>query len=424
MARVSGFCRDCLTEVSDSPRCTSCRSPRLMQHPEIATLAVAHIDCDAFYATIEKRDDPSLADKPVIVGGGKRGVVATACYNARIFGVRSAMPMFQALKLCPDAVVVKPQMAKYATEGRRVREMMRELTPLVEPVSIDEAFLDLSGTERVHGMSPARTLARLARRIEEEIGITVSVGLSYNKFLAKIASDLDKPRGFAAIGRQEARSFLAARPVGILPGVGPAARASLERDGIRLIGDILRFSAADMARRHGSHGLSLWHLAQGEDKRLVRPERETKSVSAETTFDEDLSDYPALEAILWRLSERVATRLKAGGFSGKRVTLKLKTADFRTRSRSRTLDSPTALAARLFDVGRELLALEARGERFRLIGIGAEELQPLAAADPPDLIEHDRPRRVAAEAAIDRLRERFGAAAVERGIVFRDRPRR
>src|ERR671911_2269195 len=214
------FCRDCLT-LSASPlaaRCTACGSPRLLRHKERDSLAIAHVDCDAFFAAVEKRDDPTLADKPVIIGGGKRGVVSTACYIARTYGVRSAMPMFKALKACPDAVVIRPNMEKYKVAGREVRRLMAGLTPLVEPVSIDEAFLDLSGTELVHQGPPALTLARFARRVEREICITVSIGLAPNKFLAKIASDLEKPRGFAVIGKTEAREFLAPRPVGLIFG--------------------------------------------------------------------------------------------------------------------------------------------------------------------------------------------------------------
>lgn len=421
--RPHAFCRDCLAPAEGQKRCPRCHSPRVLAHDELDRLGVAHVDCDAFFAAVEKRDDPSLRDRPVIVGGGKRGVVSTACYIARIQGVRSAMPMFKALKLCPEAVVIKPNGQKYAQVGREVRSMMMELTPLVQPLSIDEAFLDLSGTERVHGASPALTLARFARRVEDEIGISVSIGLSHNKFLAKIASDLEKPRGFAVIGRAETLDFLAGKPVGILPGVGAAARARLEAEGIRLIGDIRRFSPEDMVRRHGSHGLHLWRLAHGQDDRPVDPDREAKSISAETTFNEDIADQDELAAVLWRLSERVAARLKAAGLSGSRVTLKLKTPDFRGRTRARMLDSPTRLADRIFRAGRDLLAREARGEKFRLIGIGVDDLHPIEAGDPPDLIEHDRPRRIATEAAIDRLRSRFGEAAVERGIGFRPRAR-
>lgn len=414
---MPGFCRDCMAEAK-GPRCTACGSPRLVRHPELDELTVAHVDCDAFFAAVEKRDNPALRDKPVIVGGGRRGVVSTCCYIARINGVRSAMPMFKALALCPNAVVVKPDHAKYSAVGREVKAMMRDLTPLVESVSIDEAFLDLSGTERVHGMSPARVLARFAKRVEDTIGISVSVGLAPNKFLAKIASDLDKPRGFTCIGRADAISFLDDKPVRILPGIGAASASRLEAEGIRLVGDIRRADMRDFARRHGAYGLHLWQLAHGEDKRQVRSERETKSVSAETTFNQDITDLGELTTILWKLSERVSARLKAAEFSGSRVTLKLKTRDFKSRTRSRTLDAPTRLAGRIFEIGRELLGPEARGEHFRLIGIGVEELHPLADADPPDLLDPGLKRRIATEEAIDRIRGKFGTDAVGRGIGF------
>ena len=206
------LCRDCFSwgAATKKNTCYFCGSPKLIDHNEINQLDIAHIDCDAFYASVEKRDDKSLVDKPLIIGGGSRGVVATACYIARIYGVHSAMPMFKALKACPNAVVIKPDMSKYSDVSKQVRKLMLEVTPLVEPVSIDEAFLDLSGTERLHHASPAETLVRLASKIHNEIGITVSIGLSYNKFLAKVASDINKPKGFSMIGKIEAKVFILA----------------------------------------------------------------------------------------------------------------------------------------------------------------------------------------------------------------------
>src|SRR5436305_8263258 len=252
---MPGFCRDCRTDVPDDcNRCSGCRSPRLLRHPEIETLAIAHVDCDAFYATIVKRDDPSLADQPVIVGGGQRGVVLTCCYVARTFGVRSAMPMFEAKRLCPQAAIVRPRMDKYAEVGRAVRAHMRELTPLVEPVSIDEAFMDLSGTERLHGMPPAKALARFSQAVEQDLGITVSIGLATNKFLAKIASDLDKPRGFAVLGAAEAAAFLAPKPVSLIFGVGRVAQARPAKDGLRTIGDLQRAGEPELMARYGGEG--------------------------------------------------------------------------------------------------------------------------------------------------------------------------
>ena len=415
---MSGFCRDCLTDAAEAARrCRSCGSPRLARHPDLDRLTLAHIDCDAFYATIEKRDDPSLADRPLIVGGGKRGVVATACYIARTYGVRSAMPMFEALSRCPHAVVVKPNMAKYVEAGREVRKRMRDLTPLVEPLSIDEAFLDLTGTERLHGMSAARVLARFAAQVERDVGITVSIGLSGNKFLAKIASDLDKPRGFAVLAPAEAPAFLAPRPVGFIYGVGAVSAAKLANDGFRLIADLQRADERDLMRRYGEEGLRLWRLARGIDDRSVDPERETKSVSAETTFDRDIADFRPLEQHLWHLCEKVSSRLKTQGLAGATVTLKLKSADFKLRTRARSLGHPTQLATRIFEAGRDLLRLEVGATRFRLIGIGVSHLDEGGGDDLSDLIGR---RAAQAEHAVDALRTKFGRDAVVKGLAIEE----
>lgn len=426
--QAPAFCRDCLTDNDSAAgatrRCRACGSPRLICHPERDSLSLAHIDCDAFYAAVEKRDDPSLLDKPVIIGGRKRGVVSTACYIARTYGVRSAMPMFQALKACPDAVVVKPNMAKYVAVGREVRQLMRELTPLVEPLSIDEAFLDLSGTERLHHASPAITLARFARRIENEIGITISVGLSYAKFLAKVASDLDKPRGFSIIGRGEAVAFLADKPVSLIPGIGKASAAKLAESGFRLIGDLREAPTEALFRLAGKDGPRLKNLANGIDARKVTPDHETKSVSSETTLDIDLSRFDDLEPILWRLCERTSKRLKAQELAGRTITLKLKTAEFHSITRASRLPEPTQLAGRLFTAGRELLKRECTGKRYRLIGIGASDLTGPEEADHGDLADVATPRLKAMEGALDKLRARFGDDAIGKGLSLRspDRP--
>src|SRR5579864_6137738 len=301
------FCRDCLHDLEMAARrCGDCGSPRLARHRALPSLNFAHVDCDAFYATVEKRDNPELADKPVVIGGGKRGVVSAACYIARTYGVRSAMPMFKALALCPSATVIGPDMAKYVRVGREVREAMQALTPLVEPLSIDEAFLDLTGTERVHGMIPAKVLARFAREVERGIGITVSVGLSVNKFLAKIASDLDKPRGFAVLDQDEARTMLAEKPVGFIFGVGPATQEWLIQRGFRLIADLQRAEEAELMKQFGGEGQRLWRLARGLDDRRVVPDRGAKTISSETTFENDIRDFATLERLLWRLSEKVS----------------------------------------------------------------------------------------------------------------------
>jgi DNA polymerase-4 len=422
MASMPPLCRDCLTEADPlrpGSRCAFCGSPRLLAHPERDALAIAHVDCDAFFATVEKRDDPSLAEKPVIVGGGKRGVVAAACYVARTFGVRSAMPMFKALKACPEAVVIRPNIDKYRKVGREVRALMLELTPLVEPVSIDEAFLDLSGTERLHHASPAVTLVRFAKRVEDGIGITVSVGLSHNKFLAKLASDLEKPRGFSIIGRAETAARLADLPVGVVPGIGASTQGKLARIGVTHLRHVRGIPLPDLAKVMGREAAELIRFANGEDARPVRSERATKSLSAETTFDVDISRFEDLEPILWRLCEKLSRRLKAAGLAGASVVLKLKDSKFQLRTRTASGLPPTQLASRLFEASRRLLKAECDGAAFRLIGVGAADLRDAAEADRGDLADPEVVRDAKREAAVDRLREKFGDAAVQRGLAFR-----
>jgi DNA polymerase-4 len=392
----------------------------MVAHDELTTLSLAHLDCDAFYATIEKRDDPSLAAKPLIVGGGVRGVVTTCCYLARAYGVRSAMPMFKALQLCPHATVVKPRMSLYVEEGRRVRRMMQALTPQVEPLSVDEAFMDLSGTEALHGGAPAQTLVKLQNAIEAEIGITVSIGLSFNKFLAKMASDFDKPRGFSVIGALEAVEVLRRRPVGALPGVGPAAAAALGERNLRTIGDLRAAGQSRLQALFGDWGVRLYELSNARDTRLVDPEGERKSISAETTFNEDIADVMALEDILWTLCERVAARARASDLAGRTVTLKLRDSKFKIITRRRTLSEPTLLAARLFEHGRALLAGEADGRRrFRLIGVALADFADASEADKGDLLDGKTPKRAAAEEAMAKARQRFGQDAVKTGRGLR-----
>ena len=413
---MTSFCRDCLTDAApQAARCAACGSPRLLRHDELETLSIAHVDCDAFYATIEKRDDPTLAAEPVIVGGGKRGVVATCCYIARTLGVRSAMPMFEALRLCPHAKVVRPNFEKYSAAGREVRRMMLALTPLVEPLSIDEAFLDLSGTSRVHGMSPAKVLARFAGEVEKNLKITVSIGLSCNKFLAKIASDLDKPRGFAVLGGGEAPAFLAPKPVSFIYGVGKVSAARYSRDGFNRIADLQRTSEVELMGRYGEEGRRLARLARGIDARDVSPERETKSVSSETTFEHDIADFRLLEKILWGQAEEVSARLKSKELAGATVTLKLKTADFKIRTRARSLETPTQLARRIFAAARGLLEHETDGTRYRLLGLGVSAIFTAGEADPADLVDG---RATLAEHAVDSVRAKFGENAVIRGLAF------
>lgn len=411
-----GYCRDCLTLVPDkASRCPACHRPRVLRHPELNQLSIAHMDCDAFYAAVEKRDNPELKDKPVIIGGGKRGVVSTACYIARTKGVGSAMPMFKALQACPEAIVIKPDMAKYAKVGHDVRSLMRDLTPLVEPISIDEAFLDLSGTERLHHAPPALSMLKLAHRIEKEIGITVSVGLSFNKFLAKVASDINKPRGFSIIGRGEALDFLADKPVSIIWGVGKAFDAKLKRDGISKVRHIREYEESTLMARYGVMGRRLWRLAHCMDDRTISSHGEAKSISAETTFFDDIKELEPLKAKLWALCERVARRAKKSAMAGNTVTVKLKTADFKSRTRSRSLPNPTLLADVIYRTALPLLEPEVDGTPFRLLGVGISSLADADLADPDDLLDPGATRRAEAERAMDRVRAKFGDEAIKKG---------
>jgi DNA polymerase IV len=423
---LPSLCRDCLTlEVSTIRRCGRCASPRVVTHTELTRLAIGHLDCDAFYASVEKRDRPELRDLPVIVGGAKRGVVTTACYVARLSGVRSAMPMFKALKLCPQAIVIRPDFTKYRAESRRIFEKLRAATPLVQTLSLDEAWLDLSGTERLHGAPPALTLARLQGEIEREVGITVSIGLAPNRFLAKIASELDKPRGFAVIGEAEATDVLAPRPVSILPGVGAVFAKHLEAAGLITVSDIQNADPAMMAKRFGENGARIARLSRGEDARTVDPDQERKSHSAETTFEADLTALADLEDRLWPLCERVSRGVRAEKIAGTVVTLKLRGADFRIVTRRKTLSIPTQTAKVLFAVARDLLKSEAGDRAYRLIGVGLSNLVD-SAAPASDLFDEGEVRARVGEEVLDKLRARFGPEAVvnARGLPREPRGKR
>ncbi|MEM6467491.1 MAG: DNA polymerase IV, partial [Pseudomonadota bacterium] len=401
-------------------RCPACGSPRLIHHPELPSLSIAHMDCDAFYASVEKRDNPELRDKPVIIGGGRRGVVSTACYVARIKGVRSAMPMFKALELCPQAVVIKPRMEVYVEVSRAIRAMMEQLTPAIEPLSLDEAFLDLSGTERLHGKPPAVLMAQLVKRMESELGISGSVGLSHNKFLAKIASDLDKPRGFSVIGRAETESFLERQPVSVIWGVGAAFRTTLERDGIRTIADLKRRERSDLIRSYGTLGDRLWALARGQDHRSVARDRNTKSISNETTFSQDVDNLDTLDGHIWRLAEKVSDRAKAKDLAGTVVTLKLKQANFTTITRRTSLHQPTQFTQKIYDTARPMLADAMAKAPFRLVGIGIGGIVPGHQADlEADLLDEVGQSRAAAERATDQIRAKHGKDAILKGRALR-----
>lgn len=417
---MPALCRDCLTEFDSGSRCPACRSPRVVAHEELFDLSIAHMDCDAFYASVEKRDDPSLAGKPVIIGGGRRGVVSTACYVARIRGVRSAMPMFQALKLCPDAVIIKPRMDAYVEASRAIRAMMEEMTPAIQPLSLDEAFLDLTGTQRLHGAPPAIMLARLVKRMTSELGLTGSIGLSHNKFLAKVASDLDKPYGFSVIGAAETMTFLADKPVRMIWGVGAATQAALDNAGIRTFTDLLRWEQTDLIARFGSMGHRLWHLARGQDARRVDAREPVKSISNETTFGEDTADPDILDGHLWRMAEKVSDRAKAKELSGRVVTLKLKQSSHAILTRRSALPHPTQLADVVYRTARALFDQVADKGPFRLLGCGLSELHAAAEADlSGDLLDPGAARRHGAERAADAIRDRFGPNAILKGRALR-----
>lgn len=439
-ARPGALCRHCgwrlesAAAVERPPgRCPACASPKIVAHSELFSLTIGHVDCDAFYASVEKRDHPELREKALIIGGGgDRGVVTTACYLARIHGVRSAMPMVEARRRCPQAAILPPDLAKYAAVSREIRALMDALTPLVEPLSLDEAFLDLTGAERLHGMPAAASLAGLARRVSQKIGVTLSVGLAPNKFLAKIASDLDKPSGFAVIGRAEALAFLADKPVSLLWGVGPATVRKLAADGFRLIRDLRAAEEADLLRRYGALGQRLARLSRGEDARDVDAARKTKSVSAETTFQTDLdiaaeADWRALDAYLWRLSEKVSARMKKAELVGRVAQLALKTARHQRLTRRRALSAPSQSSETLYAVARSLLEAEREAaagggaaRRFRLIGVGFGEVEARSEeAEAGDgfaaLLDPAAGRKVALERTMDRIRDRFGDDALRKG---------
>ena len=381
------LCRDCCELTQAGPAaCPNCGSDRLVAHTEIAELGIAHIDCDAFYASVEKRDRPELTAEPVIIGhAGGRGVVLTACYVARQFGARSAMPMFKALELCPNAAVVAPDMAKYKRVSEEIRAIFLSTTPAIEPVSLDEAYLDLTDAHRIAQRCAAPALAHIARRVESEIGITVSIGLAWNKFLAKLASEMRKPRGFSVIGRAETQDVLRPLPVRKINGVGEVTAQRLEAGGIATIGALQQVSEMQLVTQFGKLGRRLARFAHGDDDRQVTPDRPTKSISAETTFSRDTGSADELYETARALCDRVAAQLTRKRLAGGTVVLKLKTSDFRVLTRSRRLAHPTQRAQVLAEAALQLIRKDADGATFRLIGIGVDELGPASAADPPDL---------------------------------------
>ena len=384
---MRALCRECCEIVAGTPAvCTLCGSSRQLPHLEIETLTIAHIDCDAFYASVEKRDRPELRDRPLIVGhAGGRGVVTTACYIARRFGVRSAMPMFKAIEACPEAVILPPDMAKYKTVSLAIRDIFLAATDIIEPVSLDEAYLDLDEAHRHDGPTAASALAWIAKRVVREVGITVSIGLAPNKFLAKLASEMQKPAGFSVIGRAEATRLLAPMSIRKINGVGPATANRMEAMGLATIGDLQALTTQDIAARFGSFGRRLALYAHGHDDRHVTPSRPTKSISAEDTFARDIADEAQLIAAASPMAQRVAAALTRKGLAGQTVVLKLKTSDFKILTRHLRLATPTQRGELIQRAAETLICREADGRTFRLIGVGMSDLCAAAEADPPDL---------------------------------------
>ena len=413
---MPSLCRKCFNTFNEEGRCPRCSSPLVVSHSELFDLNIAHMDCDAFYASVEKRDNPDLADKPVIIGGGRRGVVSTACYIARIRGVKSAMPMFKALEKCPDAVVIRPRMKIYAEISQQIRAMMNDITPLVEPLSLDEAFMDMSGTHKLHGAPPAVMLAKLMDRISDNLGLTGSIGLSHNKFLAKIASDLNKPNGYSIIGEAETSSFLKDKSIRLIWGVGASTQKSLEKSGIRTFLDLLRWDRKDLVSKFGSMGDRLWFLARGQDARVVSNSDRIKSISNETTLNENTSNIRVLEGHLWRLCEKVSSRAKSKGLAGTIMILKLKSSNHKIITRRVTLRDPTYMADVLFRSTYPLMEAAIENGPFRLVGAGLSGLCLASQAQrEPELLGNGALNRIKVERVTDEIREKFGDEAMIKG---------
>ena len=413
---MPSLCRKCFNTFNEERRCPRCSSPLVVSHSELFDLNIAHMDCDAFYASVEKRDNPDLADKPVIIGGGRRGVVSTACYIARIRGVKSAMPMFKALEKCPDAVVIRPRMKIYAEISQQIRAMMNDITPLVEPLSLDEAFMDMSGTHKLHGAPPAVMLAKLMDRISDNLGLTGSIGLSHNKFLAKIASDLNKPNGYSIIGEAETSSFLKDKSIRLIWGVGASTQKSLEKSGIRTFLDLLRWDRKDLVSKFGSMGDRLWFLARGQDARVVSNSDRIKSISNETTLNENTSNIRVLEGHLWRLCEKVSSRAKSKGLAGTIMILKLKSSNHKIITRRVTLRDPTYMADVLFRSTYPLMEAAIENGPFRLVGAGLSGLCLASQAQrEPELLDDGALNRIKVERVTDEIREKFGDEAMIKG---------
>ncbi|HEX9776254.1 MAG TPA: DNA polymerase IV [Actinomycetota bacterium] len=398
------------------------RSMSSMSAPGRPAEPILHVDMDAFYASVEAREDPSLAGKPVAVGGGGvRGVVMSASYEARAFGVRSAMPGMRARRLCPRIVFVPPNFSLYQAESEAIREIFASFTPLVEQISLDEAFLDVGGSTRLFG-GPLDIAHAIRDRVRAERRLVCSVGVAPNKFLAKLASNAAKPDGVVHVRAGAIPEFIEPLPARALWGVGEKTAAVLDRLGVGTVGDILTLPEGAMERAFGpSLAAHLLALAAGRDDRRVVPHEAAKQVSAEQTFERDLSAAEEVRRELLRLSDRVARRLRRGALSARTITIKVRFSDFRTITRSRTLSEPTDVAARMYGAAGELYgALRLHRPRIRLLGVAASGLIAGAGSEQLRLGDRPDPWRQA-DRAVDRLRERFGSGAVERAATARER---
>jgi len=387
------------------------------EHADDTGAGILHVDMDAFYASVEVLDDPSLKGKPIIVGApDSRSVVSSASYEARRFGVRSAMPVGQALRLCPTAIVVLPHFDRYLELSARVMEIFREFTPLVEPLSIDEAFLDVRGGRRLWG-SPSEIARMLRRRVLDETGLTCSVGAAATKHVAKMASTISKPDGLLVVAAADTAAFLGPRSVRALWGIGPKASDALERRGIRTVSDVLDAPRDVLERALGpAMGDRVWHLARGIDAREVDTTRVEKSIGHEETFHTDINDTAILRAELRRLADRVGARLRSGGWDAGTIAIKVRFADFTTISRSQTLYEPTAVSQRIGDAAHELFAGVERHLPIRLIGVRAEKLRPSGSATLALWDDDEDWRRL--EGALDDATARFGRGVVTRATLM------
>jgi DNA polymerase-4 len=370
---------------------------------------ILHVDLDAFFAAVEQLDDPALRGRPVIVGGlGNRGVVSTASYEARKFGVQSAMPMSRARKACAQAVFLSPRFDRYQEKSGEVMAILQSITPLVEPLSIDEAFLDVGGARRLLG-APEEIAVLIRRRVHDETGLTISVGVATTKFLAKLASDLAKPDGLLVITPGTERGFLAPLPVTRLWGVGPATRKKLDRMGLRTIGDVAALDESTLQHSLGnSLGAHLHALANNVDDRDVVTDREAKSIGAEETFNADLRDRDACERELVRLTDRACGRMRKESIVARTITLKIRFGNFETRTRARTLPEATDVSTVILATVKELLAEFEVGRGVRLLGVSLSQLAERPTMQPT----LDLNRRAAVEDAVDLVRDRFGTGAV------------